>query len=155
MCGCKVNFTARLFTNQFKAAVTCYEELQKLTEINDYYMSGYGIALERAVFPVKAIKVLESLGATASRDYTVLNALGMAYCLQKNYLKAVEKFKTAVEAAPERGLARYNLAIVELRQRNRLGALSQYKLLEESSSPFAEKLGKVLFKDKVLDAGIK
>jgi len=147
--------TARLFMNQFREAVSCYEEMQTLVDLDDYNSAGYGLALVHAGFSAKAVRVLEKIPPSPSLDYSVLNALGMAFFMQKNYLKAAEKFKAAVDAAPDQGLARYNLAIVQLMQRNRTGALNQYKMLQEGNPAVAEKLSKILFRNKILDVSNK
>jgi tetratricopeptide (TPR) repeat protein len=144
-----------LYTNQFAAAAACLEEIQKSGPLDDYYSTAYGIALLHSGSANKAIEILAKVVQSSPRNYTAQNALGMAYFMLKDYPKAGEIFKNAVEIAPQRGQARYNLAIVQLMRQNRAGALSQYKLLQESSPSIADKLSCVLFKDKVLFVGNK
>ena len=144
-----------IYTNQFSAAAGCLEEMRKLGPLDDYYSTAYGIALLRSGGADKAIEILEKVVQTTPQNYTAQNSLGMAYFMQKDYQKAGERFKYAIELAPELGQARYNLAIVQLMRQNRAGALSQYKLLQESSPKIADKLSRVLFKDKVLFVGNK
>jgi len=138
--------SAQLFVKKYSAAVTCFEEMEKITELDDFYATGYGLALAHAGFAAKAVTILTNI---PTPDYSVRNALGMAYFKQKNYVKAAEEFKAAVEMAPDLAQARYNLAIVQLVQKNRAGALGQYKLLQEKNSAFAEKLSKILFGNKI------
>lgn len=142
-----------LYSNKFAEAAGCLDEMKKLGPLNNYFKTAYGVSLIRSGSADKAIGVLVKVVDAEPGDYAARNALGMAYFMKKDYQMAAETFKSAVELAPQQGQARYNLAIVQLMNQNRAGALSQYKLLQESSPKIADKLSRVLFRDKVLYVG--
>ena len=83
-------------------------------------------------------------------DPSLLNGLGLLRYKERKFDEAAAAFKQATEIDPEMDEARYNLALAQLAKSNRAGALSQYRLLEESNSDLAGNLYKLLYKDRVL-----
>lgn len=137
-------------------AVGCYESLGKLEPLDVLEQTFYGIALLRDGRSDAAIVILEKVASTIPSRPDTLNALGVAYFGIKRYSDAALAFKRAVEIAPTSGQLRFNLAVAQLANRNKEGAISQYRLLKETSPELAADLYKMLFSDKVLSvAGVK
>jgi Flp pilus assembly protein TadD len=127
--------------------------LEQIAPFDDESATAYGIALTRTGDLQQAISVLQKLTAASPSNYQAVNALGMAFYKEKDYARAAAAFKSAIEIAPEKGELRYNLAIAQLALRNRAGALGQYKLLQESSPSMADRLSRILFRDKLIFVG--
>ncbi len=63
---------------------------------------------------------------------------------------AVTMFKKGVEADPGSGELRFNLAVAQLANGNKEGALSQYRVLKVEDAKLADQLYRILFHDKVI-----
>lgn len=66
--------------------------------------------------------------------------LGNAYFADNQREKAIEAYEKCLEISPRFGRARYNVAIIQLRQRNKTAALEQYNRLLELDPELAGKL---------------
>jgi tetratricopeptide (TPR) repeat protein len=81
--------------------------------------------------------------------------LGLLRYKEKKYGEAVAALKQATEIKPDMGEARFNLALAQMAKSNRAGAISQYRLLEESDPKLAADLYRLLYKDQILYVGGK
>jgi Flp pilus assembly protein TadD len=131
-------------------AMHCYENLRDIAKLDAVSQTHYGMSLLRSGKPDRAVPVLVKAAEAVPNNSSALNVLGTAYFAKKQYGKAADAFKQAVEAEPDRPELRFNLAVLQLVLRDRQGALSQYKLLKVQSPQFAEKLYRILFRDKVV-----
>ncbi|MEO8574435.1 MAG: tetratricopeptide repeat protein [Pyrinomonadaceae bacterium] len=66
--------------------------------------------------------------------------LGNAYRADNQFEKAIAAYMKCLELSPKFVRARYNLAIIQLRQKNKTAALEQYNLLRELDPDLAGKL---------------
>ncbi|PYS98556.1 MAG: hypothetical protein DMF63_15265 [Acidobacteria bacterium] len=66
--------------------------------------------------------------------------LGNAYRADNQFEKAIAAYSKCLELSPKFGRARYNLAIIQLLQKNKTAALEQYNLLREFDPELAGKL---------------
>jgi len=66
--------------------------------------------------------------------------LGNAYRADNQFEKAIAAYTKCLELSPNFVRARYNLAIIQLRQKNKTAALEQYNLLRELDPELAGKL---------------
>ena len=66
--------------------------------------------------------------------------LGNAYFADNQNEKAIEAYNKSLEMSPRFGRARYNLAMVQLQMKNKVGASEQYKLLVGIDKDLATKL---------------
>ena len=66
--------------------------------------------------------------------------LGNAYRADNQFDKAIAAYSKCLELSPRFGRARYNLAIIQLLQKNKTAALEQYNLLREFDPELAGKL---------------
>ena len=80
----------------------------------------------------------------------MFNVLGFAYYQKKHYQQAVDAFKQGVELEPDSPNLRYNLAMALTATDDRIGALSQYKLVKEKDAQVADKLYRNLYRDKII-----
>ncbi|HKX82813.1 MAG TPA: tetratricopeptide repeat protein [Pyrinomonadaceae bacterium] len=133
------------FSLRPKEAVLCFERLKAIEPLDLTTTGLYGIALYRMGEYDKAQQHLEKacIGPNENPDY--LNVLGLTHFQKKSYKIAAEYFKRAVEIAPDRVTFRYNLGMAQIANKNRPGALSQYRLLKESDPKLAKKLYPLLY----------
>lgn len=146
---CEVAFA---FLEDASEAVICYERLKAVSPLDAASGGQYGIALYKVDRFNDAVVVLEKACADLPKNAELMNALGLTYFEKKNYKTAADRFKRAVEIDPDRGSFRYNLGLAYLATRNRIGALSQYRLLQGANSKFARKLYRVLYRHLVVSA---
>ena len=66
--------------------------------------------------------------------------LGNAYRADNQFEKAIAAYSKCLDLSPRFGRARYNLAIIQLLQKNKTAALEQYNLLREFDPELAGKL---------------
>lgn len=66
--------------------------------------------------------------------------LGNAYYADNQREKAVDAYEKALQLSPRFAKARYNMAIIQLRQKNKTGAIEQYNRLLELDPELAVKL---------------
>ena len=66
--------------------------------------------------------------------------LGNAYFADNQREKAIDAYEKCLELSPRFGKARYNIAIIQLRQKNKTAALEQYNRLRELDPELAGKL---------------
>jgi tetratricopeptide (TPR) repeat protein len=66
--------------------------------------------------------------------------LGNAYFADNQREKAIEAYEKCLELSPRFVRARYNVAIIQLRQKNKTAALEQYNRLLELDKDLAGKL---------------
>ncbi len=66
--------------------------------------------------------------------------LGNAYFADNQREKAIEAYEKCLALSPRFGKARYNIAIIQLRQKNKTAALEQYNRLRELDPELAGKL---------------
>jgi tetratricopeptide (TPR) repeat protein len=66
--------------------------------------------------------------------------LGNAYRADNQFDKAIAAYSKCLELSPKFGRARYNLAIIQLLQKNKTAALEQYNLLREFDPELAGRL---------------
>ena len=66
--------------------------------------------------------------------------LGNAYRADSQFEKAIAAYSKCLELSPKFGRARYNLAIIQLLQKNKTAALEQYNLLREFDPELAGRL---------------
>jgi tetratricopeptide (TPR) repeat protein len=97
-----------------------------------------------------AISILERVAAAVPANALSLNALGVAYFQKKKYRDAVQTLKTAVETSPNSGDIRYNLALAHLANRNKEGAISQYRILKTDNPRLAARLYRIIFRDRLV-----
>jgi uncharacterized protein HemY len=93
---------------------------------------------------------MEPAAAKMQNNPDFFNALGMIRFHTKHFKAAAEAFKQAVQLAPEQNEVRFNLALAQLAAQNKPGALSQYRLLSESDPELAQKLYRIIYRDKIL-----
>ena len=70
----------------------------------------------------------------------VFYLLGNAYYADNQREKAIEAYEKCLELSPRFGKARYNIGIIQLRQKNKTAALEQYNRLRELDPELAGKL---------------
>lgn len=141
---------ALAYSEDTSEAARCFERLKTVQTLDPSSAGQYGIALYKAERYDEAIKVLEEACARLPLNAELVNALGLAYFEKKAYKPAAERFKNAVELDPDRDSFRFNLGLAYLGNKNRAGALSQYRLLEGGGSKFARKLYRVLYRHLVV-----
>ena len=74
--------------------------------------------------------------------------IGSALYRKKEYEAAAKALKRAVHLDPRRADARFNLALAQLANRNKAGAISQYNFLKESNPELAQKIYGWIFRDQ-------
>ena len=139
-----------LLIGQNVQSLACYEKLRTLAPLDTLSQTFYGVALLRSDRSSDAIGVLEKAVSADASNAAALNALGVAHFNDKKYEDAVGFFKRAVEINPDHGEIRFNLAIAHLALRNKEGAMSQYRLLKEEDPKIADRLYRVLFRNKIV-----
>lgn len=132
------------------AALGCYERLNSIQPLDGLAHTYYAIALLGSGRLDESIEVLEKLVKTTPPIPLAVNSLGMAYYNKKRLTDAAAAFKNAVELAPEMFEYRYNLAITHLSLRNKAGAISQYNILKVGNPELADRLFRILFRDKIV-----
>lgn len=147
-----------LVTKRNSDAVLCYDELIKITWLDQLQQTYYAVALIRAGDADRAISILGPLVRGTNPTALMFNTLGSAYFMKKRYSLASSTFKQGVEVDPDDASLRYNLAIVLATENDRAGALAQYSLMKSSNPALADQLYRGLNRDKIIyvnEAGSK
>lgn len=134
-------------------AVPCFDALVKDDSGDAEDLLGYGEALLLTGEPARAETAIRQVVTTSPRLASAYNALGMAAYKQKHYRDSVNSFREAVRLAPAEATYRFNMAVAEMADRDRPGALSQYNLLKRSDPKLADKLYQMMFADKLVAVG--
>lgn len=133
-----------------REAAACYAELIKMPAPASLAKLHYAAALIKAGQNQAGLTVLEDLTAAEPENAAAHNALGVTRHRQKQYKSAVAALKRAVEINPDRSSFRYNLAIAQFSNRNKIGAISQYNLLRDSDPKLAREIYKIIYADKLV-----
>jgi tetratricopeptide (TPR) repeat protein len=144
-----------LLGNHNQEAVNCYQNVIKTIPLDVVSQVNYGIGLMRLERWSEALSVLEGSAPEMQHDAKLLNAVGMVRYHIRQYKTAVEAFKQALEINPDQKDVRFNLGLAQLASRNKPGALSQYRLLEESDPALAQALYRIIYADKLVFANNK
>ena len=131
-------------------AVLCYDELAKFSSLDPVAQTLYALSYLRMGNADKAISIVTPLAKSAQPTPAIYNVLGFAYYQKKRYQQAVDAFKQAVELEPDSANLRYNLAMALTATDNRIGALTQYKLVKEQDAQIADQLYRYLYRDKII-----
>jgi tetratricopeptide (TPR) repeat protein len=131
-------------------AILCYDELAKFSSLDAVAQTFYALSYLRMGNADKAISIVSPLAKGAQTTPAMYNLLGSAYFQKKRYQQAVDAFKQGVELEPDSANLRYNLAMALTATDNRIGALTQYKLVKEQDPKIADKLYRNLFRDKII-----
>ena len=140
---------------QLTEAGTCYQEMQTSGPLDQTSLANYFLVLLKTDNTVTADSIISLALQQAPSDPVLLNGLGLLRYKQKKYDEAVAALKQATEIKPDMGEARFNLALAQMAKSNRAGAISQYRLLEESDPKLAADLYRLLYKDQILYVGGK
>lgn len=143
----------RVLSKQVDEARACYDEMKKAGPLDEQSVQNYVLLLLKVGDLAAARDAIDIAIRRAPFDPSLLNGLGLLRYKERKFDEAAAAFKQATEIDPEMDEARYNLALAQLAKSNRAGALSQYRLLEESNSDLAGNLYKLLYKDRVLYVG--
>jgi Flp pilus assembly protein TadD len=132
--------------------ISCFEVLEKSGGLKATAAANYGTALIEMKEIGRALSFLEQADLKFPDDAGIKNGLGVALFLKKKYKVAETHLRRAVELAPAAAQVRYNLAMAQVMTNNRGAVLEQYKFLKTSDPELANKLFKILFRDKVISA---
>lgn len=138
------------FSTTANEAASCYKRLESISPLDTESTGLYGLALYKAGKFDDAILLLEKACVGPNENPNFLNALGLAHFAKKRYQKAAGYFKQSVEIDPDRGAFRFNLGIAQIANRNRAGALSQYRLLKDGNPKLAERLYRLLYRNMLV-----
>lgn len=139
-----------LIAKQDQESVNCYTDLGKTQPLDVTSQVNLGVGLMRLQNWKEAERWMEPAASQMQYNPRFFNALGMIRYHRKHYMEAVEAFKEASELAPDQMDVRFNLALAQLATQNKPGALSQYKFLSESDPELAQKLYRIIYRDKLL-----
>lgn len=139
-----------LHSGAYEDAITCYERLAEIGPLDPLSETSYATAMLRSGKLDAAISILERVATAMPANALSLNALGVAYFQKKKYQDAVQAFKRAVETSPHFGDIRYNLALAHLANRNKAGAISQYRILKVDRPRLAARLYRVMYRDRLV-----
>ncbi len=128
----------------------CYETLIKLAPDDIQAKSEFGAALIRAGDTDRALKVLQKVTVSKPMHAQAHNSIGFAFFTKKKYSKAALAFKRAVEIDPSSDLYRFNLGMTLALNKNRPGALAQYRAIKEKAPERARLLYQQIYRDKLL-----
>lgn len=131
-------------------SVDCYTNAGKTIALDIDSQVNLGVGLMRLEKWEQAERWMEPAAPQMQYNPRFFNALGMIRYHRKHYKEAVEAFKEASELAPDEMDVRFNLALAQLATQNKPGALSQYKFLSESDPELAQKLYRIIYRDKLL-----
>jgi tetratricopeptide (TPR) repeat protein len=140
-----------LVTGHLNVSADCYRDLNADFPGEYDFQIKYGVALMKADKLDDARDLLEKMLAAHDRDVRVMNVLASVHYMMKNYERSSELLRSAVELDPDEPRLRYNLGISYIAMKNRPAALSQYKLIKESSPELADMLYRSLFQKYILD----
>ena len=139
-----------LFTERNEESVNCYTDFGKTQPLDVTSQVNLGVGLMRLEKWGEAERWMEPAAPQMQYNPRFFNALGMIRYHKKHYKEAVEAFREASELAPDQLDVRFNLALAQLASQNKPGALSQYKFLSESDPQLAQKLYRIIYRDKLL-----
>lgn len=139
-----------LLTKRDADAVLCYNELAKITTLDEYSQTLDAIAYQRTGNADKVIAMMEPLVRQSNATGLMFNTLGYAYFMKKRYREAVDAFRQAVESEPDSSALRYNLAIALDSVNDHDGALMQYSLIKTSDPQRADALLKGLTRNQII-----
>ena len=131
-------------------AIICFDEFAKFATLDPMDQTLYALTYLRTGSVDRAISIVSPLAHGPQPTPIMFNVLGFAYYQKKRYQQAVDAFKQGVELEPDSPNLRYNLAMALTATDDRIGALSQYKLVKEKDSQVADKLYRNLYRDKII-----
>ena len=131
-------------------AIICFDEFAKFATLDPMDQTLYALTYLRTGSVDRAISIVSPLAHGPQPTPIMFNVLGFAYYQKKRYQQAVDAFKQGVELEPDSSNLRYNLAMALTATDDRIGALSQYKLVKEKDSQVADKLYRNLYRDKII-----
>jgi tetratricopeptide (TPR) repeat protein len=130
--------------------VACYDELSRISKLDDLGETYYAVASLHLGNADKAISVLSPIVESGKPISMAYDALGYAYYIKKRYPQAVETFKRGVEIDPDNSGLRFNLAVALTAVHDRAGALLQYSLMKKKDPSLADQLYRGLNRDKII-----
>jgi tetratricopeptide (TPR) repeat protein len=139
-----------MVTKKNADAVLCYDELSKITSLDDYSLTLYAVASERSGNADKALELITPLIRGPQPTALMYNAYGHALYQKKRYAQAVDAFRQGVSIEPDSSIIRYNLAVALESVNDHDGALMQYSLMKTKDTSLADKLYKGLNRNKII-----
>ena len=144
LCGLMV------MTKRNSDAVICFDEFAKFAALDRMDQTLYALHTFGWEILTCAIDHLP-LAHVRTAYAAYVQRFGICcYYQKKRYQQAVDAFKQGVELEPDSSNLRYNLAMALTATDDRIGALSQYKLVKEKDSQVADKLYRNLYRDKII-----
>jgi tetratricopeptide (TPR) repeat protein len=114
------------------------------------------LALGRALYGIgeldEAFKNLSRAAELQPGLAEAYTAKGAVHFRKRRFKEAIEEFKHAIELDPDSVAARYNLGVVCFAKGDRDCALQQYNRLKILTSPMGDKLLKLIFRNRIIDA---
>ena len=130
--------------------ILCYDELSKVSPLDNLAQTYYALATLKSGDADKAISLITPLIKGQQTTPLMFNVLGFAYYQKKKFAQASNAFKQGVELDPDSPQLRFNLAMSLTAVDDRAGALSQYKLMKDKSPDLADQLYRALYRDKII-----
>lgn len=120
------------------AALAEYSELTKLDSKSEYGQIGLGVLLLKQGKADEAIASLKIAVGRNEKNFEANWALGRAFFLRENFAEAEDYLQKAVEIAPNRTDARYQLGLTLRRLGKTEEAAKQFAMVEQINKDFRE-----------------
>ena len=120
------------------AALAEYSELSKLDAKSEFGLIGLGVLQLKKGNTNEAINSLKNAVAVNDKNFEANWALGRAFFLKEDFTSAEEFLKKAVEIAPNRTDARYQLGLTLRRLGKTEEAAKEFALVEQINKEFRE-----------------
>lgn len=139
-----------LMSKQNADAILCYDELAKITALDDYSQTLYAVANERIGNADKALELITPLVHGPQPTALMFNVFGHALYQRKRYSQAIDAFREGVSIEPDSSAIRYNLAVALETVNDHDGALMQYSLMKTKDTSLADQLYRRLNRNKII-----